>query len=355
MNRVLLASAGAGKTTRLVCDALAALPKRTAIVTFTVNNAEEIKAKFCELNGIVPKGIEIYTWYTFALQELVRPYQGALFKDRIASVLMMNGTSARFVPKSRVKDYYFNRQRAIYSDKLSDFFLVCDEATGGLVVGRLEDRFERLCVDEVQDFAGYDIDAIERILRSRMEVTLVGDVCQATFKTNHSRKNKGYFGVGFLVKVEAWSKIGLCDIEYMNESYRCIQEICDLADSIFPALRATVSHNAHRTMHDGLFLIRAGDVAAYMAQFAPQVLRYDRKTPSDYVTFNFGEVKGLGYERVLILPYGKMRSWLMTGDLGHIESSAEKVYVAVTRARQSVAFVYDGTCAIPGIAVWVPN
>lgn len=355
MNRVLLASAGAGKTTRLVCDALAALPKRTAIVTFTINNAEAIKAKICEINGIIPEGVVVYTWYTFALQELVRPYQGTLFKERIASVFMVNGTSARFVPKSRVKDYYFNKKREIYSDKLSDFFLACDDATGGLVVGRLEDQFERICVDEVQDFAGYDIDAIERLLRSGMEVTLVGDVCQATFKTNHSRKNKGYFGVGFLAKVEAWSKLGLCDVEHMSLSYRCIQEICDLADSIFPALRTTVSYNANRTLHDGIFLIREGDVAAYMAQFAPQVLRYDRKTASDYLAFNFGEVKGLGYERVLILPYGKMRSWLMTGDLRHIESSAEKVYVAVTRARQSVAFVYDGTCAIPGVAVWVPE
>jgi len=339
MNKVLLASAGAGKTTRLVCDALAALPKRTAIVTFTVNNAEAIRAKLCELNGVIPEGVTVYTWYTFALQELVRPYQSAIFKYRVSSVLMVNGASARFVPKARVKDYYFNPQIAIYSDKLSDFCLACDAATAGLVVGRLEDQFERLCIDEVQDFAGYDIDVIEWLLRSRMEVTLVGDVCQATFKTNHSPKNRGFFGTGFLTKVEVWSKARLCEIEYMSISYRCIQEICDLADSIFPGLRATASLNTHRTQHDGIFVVRSRDLPTYIARFEPQVLRYDRTTPSDHLAFNFGEVKGLGYERVLVLPNGKMRSWLLTGDIAHIEKSAEKAYVAVTRARQSV-----GTC-----------
>ena len=92
-----------------------------------------------------------------------------------------------------------------------------------------------------------------------------------------------------------------------------------------------------------------------MARFEPQVLRYDRTTPSDYLAFNFGEVKGLGYKRVLVLPNGKLRSWLLTGDISHIEKSAEKVYVAVTRARQSVAFVLDDACAIGGVTVWVPE
>ena len=223
------------------------------------------------------------------------------------------------------------------------------------MVSRLEDQFDRLCIDEVQDFAGYDIDVLDLLLRSRMEVTLVGDVCQATFKTNHSPKNRGFFGIGFLTKVESWAKAGLCEIEYMSVSYRCLQEICDLADGIFPGIRATVSHNTRRTIHDGIFVVRSGDLPAYMARFEPQVLRYDRTTPSDYLAFNFGEVKGLGYDRVLVLPNGKLRSWLQSGKRSHIEKSAEKVYVAVTRARQSVAFMLDGACTIPGITVWVPD
>jgi DNA helicase-2/ATP-dependent DNA helicase PcrA len=42
-NKVILASAGAGKTTELVRQALALRPRRVAITTFTHKNVDEIK------------------------------------------------------------------------------------------------------------------------------------------------------------------------------------------------------------------------------------------------------------------------------------------------------------------------
>jgi DNA helicase-2/ATP-dependent DNA helicase PcrA len=63
---------------------------------------------------------------------------------------------------------------------------------------------------------------------------------------------------------------------------------------------------------------------------------------------NFGESKGLTFKRVLIFPHGKAKQWLRTGALTHIEKSIAKMYVGVTRARHSLAFVYEGSVAIPG-------
>jgi DNA helicase II / ATP-dependent DNA helicase PcrA len=64
-------------------------------------------------------------------------------------------------------------------------------------------------------------------------------------------------------------------------------------------------------------------------------------------------VKGLGFERVLIIPYGGITKWLRTGDSEHVAGSADEVYVGVTRA-QSVAFIHDGDVAVPGISVFQP-
>jgi DNA helicase-2/ATP-dependent DNA helicase PcrA len=65
-------------------------------------------------------------------------------------------------------------------------------------------------------------------------------------------------------------------------------------------------------------------------------------------------VKGLGFERVLIIPYGGIKKWLKSGNQEHVKGSADEVYVGITRAYQSVAFIHDDTVAIPGIIPFIP-
>jgi DNA helicase-2/ATP-dependent DNA helicase PcrA len=67
---------------------------------------------------------------------------------------------------------------------------------------------------------------------------------------------------------------------------------------------------------------------------------------------NFGESKGLGFNRVLIYPNGPIRKFLSQNDRGAISNARAKLYVGVTRARYSVAFVLDGTCTVPGISLY---
>ena len=214
---------------------------------------------------------------------------------------------------------------------------------------RLKARYAHLIIDEIQDMAGYDLDLLELILRSGIPATLVGDHRQATFATNNAAKNKGFAGPAIVKKFEQWKKAGLVTIDYECHTHRCNQAIADLGDGFFPLEPKTISMNAVVTGHDGVFLVASADVDAYMATFTPQVLRYSAKTNCEpYEAMNFGEAKGLTFERVLIYPHGKAASWLATGNLTHVEKSATKMYVAVTRARYSVAFVFDGkTCAVP--------
>lgn len=85
-NKIVFASAGAGKTTEIVTQALSMRPQKVAITTFTLKNVDEIKHKLIELNGCVPSEITIYPWYTFVLHEMVRPYQGYVHLERVAGV-----------------------------------------------------------------------------------------------------------------------------------------------------------------------------------------------------------------------------------------------------------------------------
>ena len=74
-NRVVIACAGSGKTTRLVKEALTNRSRRIAIVTYTNNNAKEISKRFGELNSGIPKHVDVVTWFGFLLRECARPYQ----------------------------------------------------------------------------------------------------------------------------------------------------------------------------------------------------------------------------------------------------------------------------------------
>lgn len=356
MNEIVIAAAGGGKTTRIVRTALDTPSDRSAIVTYTQNNVSEITNKLYALNRAIPPSVEVWSWYSFILRELARPYQAALIDGRVNGIFWNQKRSDRFARKIDTDRFYFSLNNLIYSDKISQFILACNDASDGAVIKRLEQRFDRIYIDEVQDLAGYDLDLVELILRSRVKMTLVGDHRQATFRTNNAAKNSGYRGINIEKKFREWSNIKLCSISYDVVSHRCNQAIADVADQFFPKEPRTKSTNQHTTGHDGVFAVPTSRVAAYVARYQPQVLRMDVRTNcNDYPAMNFGESKGLSFDRVLIFPHKLGRKWLSTGDLIHIKDSCPKMYVGVSRARFSVAFVHDGPVAVEGISRYREN
>ncbi len=101
----------------------------------------------------------------------------------------------------------------------------------------------------------------------------------------------------------------------------------------------TTSLNNVVTGHDGVFAVRERNVDAYVKAFAPQTLRYDRKTKDVPGTpINYGASKGMTFDRTLIFPNGPLSKFLLTGDRKDAGSIA-KLYVAITRARQSTAII----------------
>lgn len=355
-SRVIICAAGGGKTTRIVEELLAEPGARAALLTYTQNNEREIAAKFYRRGAVIPAHIEVQTWFTFLLRELARPYQHALHDERIEGLHWVEGRSALYVPESRTADHYFHDGRLIYPDKIAKFVCACDHRSGGAVMRRLAQRFDHILIDEVQDLAGYDLDILEAMLKAGIRLTLVGDHRQATYATNKAPKNSKFQGYGILDKFKAWDKKGLVKLTYDTHTHRCPQVIASLGDSFYPDCPPTVSKNQQVTGHDGVFVVRTADIGTYAATYRPQALRYDRKTKcGDLPAMNFGEVKGMTFDRVLIFPHGGAKTWLGSKELKPIEKSLAKMYVAATRARHSLAFVFDGQPAIADAVIYQPG
>jgi DNA helicase II / ATP-dependent DNA helicase PcrA len=357
-NKIIIASAGSGKTTEIVKSAVESLRRKSAIVTYTNNNTEELREKTFQTCGLIPQGLKISTWFRFLLVHFVRPYQTHLYEPRVSNLLHVSGRSARGIAKANTERYYFGNEGGIYSDKVSEFACSIIEKSNGFPIRRFEQIFDELYIDEVQDLAGYDLELIEILLKSRVTITLVGDTRQATYQTNRGNKNSAFSGAKIINKFKSWETNGLAEIQALAHSYRCVQSICDFADHLFPEMQATESRNLILTGHDGVFALKESDVSNYMSKYNPQPLRLMRtKKIIPGFPMNFGESKGKGFQRTIIFPHENLMKMLRSGqisDLGDSEETKSKVYVGITRAHQSVAFVVPNNFQSAFIETYIP-
>jgi DNA helicase-2/ATP-dependent DNA helicase PcrA len=338
-----VASAGSGKTSRIVLDAAKDDDERCALITYTINNTWELRNKARDLFGMVRPNVTVSTWYRFLLHHFVRPYQTFLYNPRIGDVAMTDGRSAKFVAENNINRHYFPKEGRIYLDKISKFACAVIEKSDGAPLRRIEQIFDHIFLDEVQDLAAWDLDLMEYLLRSEIAITMVGDIRQATYRTNPQAKNSRFAGPNIIGKFEEWCKTTDTAMEDHAISHRCVQDICTFADAFYPHLPQARSHNMRITGHDGVFVVRASDVEAYMKRYNPQPLRL-KKTSAVVpgCPINYGSAKGMQFDRVLMFPHRKLLDVLRTGDvtrLGPSDETRAKVYVGITRAKQSVGIV----------------
>jgi DNA helicase-2/ATP-dependent DNA helicase PcrA len=356
-NNILIHStAGSGKTTCLVKIALNNPNKKILITTYTRNNTQEIKQKFLNMKGIVPKNVEIITWETFLLKNCVRPYQNLMgFEDRIYQVYFTNSDphlikkDGKFIYSIKKVDnpqrYYLTSGGRIYSCKISEFAYDCTIVAKGNMISRLENCYDYIFIDEAQDFAGYDFEIMNLISASKhIKTVIVADKRQNTFDTHRSKKNKKYTDniLEWFNKIVEEKKAKL---KHLNHTWRCNQMICDFSDALYPDLPKSTSKNNNETGHDGIFYVKKSNLHDYIQQYSPVILVYGKNSKKDLSenikTMNFGISKGLTFDRVVIIPTKPINTFLRNGTTPTGDGSKEKLYIAITRAKHSVAFLVD--------------
>ena len=77
MSSLIIAAAGAGKTTFLVKKALE-ISENVLITTYTDANEQSIRDKFYEINGCIPSNVTIMPWFSLLIKHGIRPYQSIL-------------------------------------------------------------------------------------------------------------------------------------------------------------------------------------------------------------------------------------------------------------------------------------
>ena len=381
-NRLVLASAGAGKSEMIAKDSLmrAANGECVLILTYTENNQKELLKKICELNGHKPSSIVIKGWFTFLLEDMIRPYQKCLFFSRIPGIYF-NKTGdphkrgIRTIPGTGEKiDGAYNpvhyltratgKAHTSYLSKLAYKIFVESQAKN---IKRLSEIYDAVFIDEVQDLVGWDFHIIEEVSKiDNLTFFCVGDFRQTIYSTHPTIKKPKTNAE----KIERFISIGFTP-EYMNVSWRCIQPLCDFAhlvhadEGLYPHTTSKVARIPNEFEgHTGIFTVSERHISAYMQSIKPKpiILRLNKKTRIDLCNdqncYNFGVSKGLGFERILIIPTENQKKFLRgekgVFDGGVTDSSKNTFYVICTRARYSVAFLFDEDSKIDAVKTWQP-
>lgn len=372
-NKFIIAAAGSGKTTLLVDRALEInSSKQVLISTYTNENEDEIRTAILRKKKSIPSNITIQGWFSFLLQHGVRPYQGTmdslLFSNDLKGLLLSEGSSSikknsqgepiyyngrpvTFGQKD-FKNFYFSKNWKIYSDKISKFIVECNDKVEGEIINRLSRIYSHIFIDEVQDLAGFDLEIIKLLFQSDIETTLVGDPRQVTYLTNHYNKYSKYKQgkIKEFLQNECKSLIDdtTIDESILKASHRNNKSICDYSSKLFPQYEKTepcvcIDCRSNITEHEGVFLVGNEDLEYYLEKYKPLQLIWSKSTEVDskYPVLTFGKSKGKTYDRVVIYPTVPIKKWICNNESNLTDTARSKFYVALTRARHSVAIVYD--------------
>lgn len=353
-----LSVAGSRKTQGIVEQCAAApVESRILVLTYTAANQRELRKRFSNCAGDHLQ-IEVMGWFSFLIRHFVKPFLPYKYDDVRVRGFDFKSSPMRGL-SNESKEKYFNSSNEVRKVHLPQLAYLIEKACPGAPQKRLSCIYQKIYIDEVQDLGGYDLEILNLLILSGLEIEMVGDVRQAILLTNErERKNKPYKYMNVWNWYCKQERLGNIEIIQNNRSYRCRQEICDFADNLFDekwGFEKTVSLNEKTTEHDGLFIVRLNDIPDYIDAYSPIMLRKSsscgRGMPYGFI--NFGKAKGLSWERVMILPTTPILNYLLSGT-ELTDNQAANLYVAVTRAEQSVAFISDTLSQTSNIKVWKP-
>jgi ATP-dependent DNA helicase UvrD/PcrA len=352
MNRLTLAVAG-GRKTQSIVDSCCSAPRegRILVLTYTQANQQELRERLA-LFGPQACTVHVQGWFSFLLGHWIRPYLPRLFQGDRLRGLNFDGDPGRFATGRR--RFLDDEQRA-YKRHLAHLAHDVNRAAAGAAIDRLSRLYDTIHVDEVQDLNGWDLEILAELMDSPIRVELVGDIRQAILYTNvEDQKNSQYKGTKVIDWFRKQEAAHLLEMDYQSVTWRSIQLIADLADSAFDAswgFPPTKSQAGAPGGHSGVYTVAASSAVAYAERFNALCLRSKANSGTclELPYINIGQAKGMEAEHVLLWPTGTMLDFIQKAK--PLKSgTACALYVAVTRARASVALITDKR--LPGFLPW---
>ena len=203
---LILAVAGSGKTSLIVSKL--DLEQRFLLITYTNNNIRNLKRSIIKKFDYLPTNIKLYSYYDFLYSFCFKPF--LYYKIRPKGIYWKQPKCTdRFKLDHPLR--YMTKKRMLYHNRIAKLISQCEVL--GDINSRLTKYYDYLLIDEVQDFAGHDFNLLTSILKSNINILLVGDFYQHTFDTSRDGKTNSTLHDDFLKYQERFLKQNVGTIE----------------------------------------------------------------------------------------------------------------------------------------------
>lgn len=333
--RVMFAAAGSGKTTYIVENLTK--EKRTLIVTYTNSNYENLYKKITnKFDGVWPDNVVLMTYFSFLFKFCYKPFLADLIQ---AKGILYEPNPNRNCPQTSSL-YYMTKNKYLYSNRLS--LLLQKKHVVDLIKERIKKYFDEFIIDEIQDIAGRDFSFLEDLMTSDINILLVGDFYQHTFDTSRDgNANKKLFDDKNSYEQRFEVKGVCCDSDTLKNSWRCSKNTCD-----FVRENIGIEIFSNRPDTDVTTIEFVSDMDSIKNLLNnPDIIKLHYQNSSKFGIHhkNWGDTKGEDhYNDVCVLLNKKTMKKFNEGKLKELpQSTKNKLYVAITRARGNVYFVEE--------------
>lgn len=337
--RIILAVAGSGKTTHILNQLN--LEKRFLIVTYTINNIENLRFGIIKKFGYFPRNIRLLSYFTFIYSFCYRPLLSIQIKSK--GIYWERPPQFTFNLDRNNDKFYLHSSNRLYSSRIAKLLEVKNALSD--VRQRLESYFDYLYVDEIQDFAGHDFDFLKGISKSNLNITFVGDFFQHTFDTSSDGNVNKKLHSDYESYKKSFRTMGLqVDTESLVNSHRCSITICDfIRKNIGIEIYSSNNRETNITIVDNQL-----DANEIHSNQEIVKLFYQEHYKYNCYSKNWGSCKGEDkYNDVCIVLNKTTLKEFNNNSLSNLTAQTKnKLYVACSRARNNLYFISDALLKI---------
>ncbi len=333
--RVVFAVAGSGKTSSII-DRVND-DSRCLIITYTDNNTRQLKNRIIQKLGQIPEGVRVYSYFTFLYSFCYRPLCGYEVKTKGINFNYPLPQSAQRTRKN-TREHYIDKNNRLFSSRMAKLLIEFDVVPE--VIQRIEQFFDLVCVDEVQDFAANDFNFICELANTNVEMQLVGDFYQHTFDTSRDGNTQKALHDCFDKYCEKLVNAGFSiDLESLSHSRRCSPSIC-----LFVEEGLGIEIQSYREDEVEVYLV-VDDQEIEQVYYDDSIVKlfYQKSDSYSGNVENWGNTKGLDhYQDVCVVLNPTTFKAFDSGQLAQLPPTTKnKLYVACTRAKGNLYFVSE--------------
>lgn len=347
---LILSVAGSGKTYK-ICESIN-LNQKNLIIAFTNQNIKNIRNELIKIYGIIPEKTRVMTFHSFLYRFYILPYEIDIFDYYNIQKIKTKGVTFNNPPEkpgkpgiynpNYIKDIFFqhyvSKNNYYYCSLMSK--LLVKTGCAIKITKKLNYFFDKLLIDEFQDFRDYDYKFLSYVIKNFNNILLVGDYYQHSVSgRNNSGKPFNEINNIDEYKIEI-DKLGInINDKSLSNSRRCPKNICNF---VRKKLMIKINEN-NNNFGNVIFLTEKKDIKNVLDNNS--IIKLIEKNSKKFIfnSINWGYSKGDTYDNICVILTEKFDS-IDKDDFDFrkekiSEIMRNKIYVAFTRTKGNLYII----------------